>query len=395
MERSAWIDDELALLGDQVARFLAREFVSAAERWSQQGFVDRSAWWKAGENGLLCASIPAAYGGGDGHWGHEAVIAQEVARAGLNGGFGIGNMVSSGIVAHYILAYGSEAQKQRWLPAMARGELIGAVAMSEPSAGSDLKAIKTAACKAGGHYLVNGAKTFVSNGQQADLVIVAAKTDPAAGRKGFSLLVLETRNAAGFQRGRALEKIGLHAQDTSELFFDDVRIPAENLLGPEEGCGFAQLTEQLAWERLSIALICVAEMERAVEITAAYAQDRSLFGGKLFDLQNTQFKLAECKTLAAVARSFVDGAMVAQLGGTLAPDRAAMAKWWASDSLGKVVDDCLQLHGGYGYMIEYPIARMWADARIARIYGGSNETMKSIIAKAMQTPGGNGGGSRA
>src|SRR6185312_8154783 len=192
-------------LREQVARFLAREFVPSAERWSLQGFVDRAAWLKAGENGLLCASIPAAYGGGDGHWGHEAVIAQEVARAGLNGGFGIGNMVSSGIVAHYILAYGSEAQKQRWLPAMARGELIGAVAMSEPSAGSDLKAIKTAACKAGGHYLVNGAKTFVSNGQQADLVIVAAKTDPAAGRKGFSLLVLETRNAAGFQRGRARE----------------------------------------------------------------------------------------------------------------------------------------------------------------------------------------------
>jgi len=382
MQRSAWIDDELELLREQVARFLAREFAPHAERWSKQGFVDRAAWLKAGENGLLCASIPAAYGGGDGNRGHEAVIAQEVARAGLNGGFGVGNMVSSGIVAHYILAYGSEEQRQRWLPKMARGDYIGAVAMTEPSAGSDLKAIKTTAQKVDGHYLLNGAKTFVSNGQQADLVIVVAKTDQSAGRRGISLLVLETCDTPGFHRGRALEKIGLHAQDTSELFFDDVRIPAENLLGVE-GNGFAQLSEQLGWERLSIALICVTEMERAVEITTAYARERSLFGGKLFDLQNTQFKLAECKTLAAVSHSFVDGAMVAYLQGRLEPDHAAMAKWWASDALGKVVDECLQLHGGYGYMSEYPIARMWADARIARIYGGSNETMKSIIAKMM------------
>jgi len=391
MERSFWIDDELELLREQVARFLAREFVPSAERWSLQGFVDRAAWLKAGENGLLCASIPAAYGGGDGNWGHEAIIAQEVARAGLNSGFGVGNMVSSGIVAHYILAYGSEEQKQRWLPSMARGECIGAVAMTEPSAGSDLKAIKTTARKSGRHYVVNGAKTFVSNGQKADLVIVATKTDPAAGRKGISLLVLETRGADGFHRGRAFEKIGLHAQDTSEKQFRRVRIPEENLLGPEEGDGFEQLTAQLAWERLSIALICTAEMERAVQITTAYAGERSLFGGKLFDLQNTQFKLAECKTLAAVARSFVDRAMMAQLGGRLSPDQAAMAKWWTSDALGKVVDECLQLHGGYGYMSEYPIARMWADARIARIYGGSNETMKSIIAKTMQPPGRSGG----
>ena len=382
MQRSAWMDEELELLRGQVAKFLAREFTPHAERWSKQGFVDRAAWLKAGENGLLCASIPANYGGGDGNPGHEAVIAQEVARAGLNGGFGVGNMVSSGIVAHYILAYGSEEQRQRWLPKMARGDIIAAVAMTEPSAGSDLKAIKTTAQKVDGHYRINGAKTFVSNGQQADLVIVVAKTDPSAGRRGISLLVLETRDAQGFHRGRALEKVGLHAQDTSELFFDDVRVPAENLLGAE-GSGFAQLTEQLAWERLSIALICVAEMERAVEITAAYARERSLFGGKLFDLQNTQFKLAECKTLAAVSHSFVDGAMVAHLQGRLGPDQAAMAKWWTSDALGKVVDECLQLHGGYGYMSEYPIARMWADARIARIYGGSNETMKSIIAKAM------------
>lgn len=383
MERSPWIDDELDLLREQVHKFLAREFVPLAERWSQQGFVDRAAWLKAGENGLLCASIPAAYGGGGGNYSHEAIIAQEVARAGLNGGFGVGNMVSSGIVAHYILAYGSEAQKQCWLPRMAQGACIGAIAMTEPSAGSDLKAIKTTAQKAGEHYVVNGAKTFVSNGQQADLVIVVAKTDPAAGRKGISLLVLETKGATGFHRGRALEKIGLHAQDTSELFFDDVRVPQENLLGPQEGHGFGQLTQQLVWERLSIALICVAEMERAVEITTAYAKERSLFGGKLFDLQNTQFKLAECRTLAAVSRSFIDHAMMAHLDGRLAPDRAAMTKWWASDTLGKVVDECLQLHGGYGYMSEYPIARMWTDARIARIYGGSNETMKSIIAKAM------------
>lgn len=382
MTRSPWIDDELVLLQEQVVRFAERELKPHLARWDAQGCVDREAWRAAGEAGLLCASIPETYGGGGGTRAHEAAISLALIRSGAGGGFAIGNDVSSGIVAHYILAYGDEDQRRRWLPRMARGELIGAVAMTEPGAGSDLQGVRTSARRVGDEYVISGQKTFISNGQNADLVVVVAKTDPNLGAKGISLIVVEA-GAAGFSRGRTLEKLGLHAQDTAELFFDNARTPASNLLGGQEGRGFAQLMEQLAWERLNVALNATAMMERAVEITLAYVRDRKVFGQNLFAFQNTQFKLAECATNASVARTFVDALMRDLLAG--APDAvaSAKAKYWTTDVLGRVADECQQLHGGYGYMAEYEIGRLWADARVMRIYGGANEIMKAIVARAL------------
>ncbi len=380
---SPWLDEELSVLQDQVARFLQRELVPEREKWEAQGFVDRSAWLKAGEAGLLCASVPEEYGGGGGHRGHEAVIIQEMGRAGLAGGFGAGASVSSCIVAHYILAYGDEAQKQRWLPGMARGEIIGAIAMSEPGAGSDLQGVSTAARKVDGGYVINGQKTWITNGQCADLIIVVVKTDPAAGAKGISLIVVEPVAAKGFTRGKRLSKLGMHAQDTSELFFDDVLVPEENLLGGEPGRGFVQLMQQLAWERMQIALTATVAMESAVALATDYVRERQLFGKPLIDFQNTQFKLAECKTQAVVARRFVDSLMVELLAGTLSPETAAMAKLWTTETQGRVIDECLQLFGGYGYVTEYPIARLYADARITRIFGGTSEVMKLIISRTL------------
>ena len=316
---SPWIDEELSILQDNVERFLQRELVPRWEAWEDQGFVDRAAWIKAGEAGLLCASLPEQYGGGGGHRGHEAIIIQEMGRAGLAGGFGAGNMVSSCIVAHYILGYGSEAQKQRWLPRMATGEIIGAIAMSEPGAGSDLQGVATTARKVDGGYVINGQKTWITNGQCADLIIVVCKTDPAAGAKGISLIAVEPRTAKGFTRGKKLKKLGMHAQDTSELFFDDVFAPDDNLLGGEPGRGFIQLMQQLAWERLQIALTATVAMESAVALTTEYARQRKLFGKQLLDFQNTQFKLAECKTQVVVARRFIDTLMADLLAGTLEP----------------------------------------------------------------------------
>jgi acyl-CoA dehydrogenase len=378
---SPWIDEELSILQDNVERFLQRELVPRWEAWEDQGFVDRAAWIKAGEAGLLCASVPEQYGGGGGHRGHEAIIIQEMGRAGLAGGFGAGNMVSSCIVAHYILGYGSEAQKQRWLPRMATGEIIGAIAMSEPGAGSDLQGVATTARKVDGGYVINGQKTWITNGQCADLIIVVCKTDPAAGAKGISLIAVEPRTAKGFTRGKKLKKLGMHAQDTSELFFDDVFAPDDNLLGGEPGRGFIQLMQQLAWERLQIALTATVAMESAVALTTEYARQRKLFGKQLLDFQNTQFKLAECKTLAVVARRFIDTLMIELLAGALEPETAAMAKLWTTESQGKVIDECLQLFGGFGYVTEYPIARLYADARVTRIFGGTSEVMKLIISR--------------
>ena len=378
---AAWIDDELAIVGDQVARFLDREFVPLAEQWDRDGKIDRDAWLKAGEAGILCAGIPAEYGGGGGTRAHEAVIAQEVTRAGLGGSFGVGNMVSSSIVGHYILAYGTDEQKQRWLPAMARGERIGAIAMTEPGAGSDLQNIRTNASAVQGGWLLNGQKTFISNGQTADLVVVVARTGEA-GAKGMSLLVVETDGADGFRRGRNLDKIGLHGQDTSELFFDDVFVPEDNLLG-SLGCGFVQLMHQLAWERVVIALDATINMERAVSLTTAYVRERQAFGKPLFDFQNTQFVLADCATQATVARAFLDSLMVKLLAGELDAVTAAKAKLWTTETAFKVIDACQQLFGGYGYMTEYPIARLFADARVSRVYGGASEVMKLIIARAL------------
>ena len=381
-DRSPWIDDDLAMLEDHVTRFVDIELAPQRERWDREGQVDRDAWRKAAEMGLLCASIPSDYGGGGGTLAHEAVIAQALSRAGLGGSIGTGNMIHSAIVAHYILSYGTEEQKQRWLPAMARGERLGAIAMTEPGAGSDLQSVRTRASAVQGGWLLSGAKTFISNGQTADLIVVVARTGDEAGGKGVSLLVVEADQTDGFRRGRNLEKVGMHGQDTSELFFDDVFVPADNLLGTPGG-GFGQLMHQLAWERLVIALDAVVNMERAVALTTDYVRERSAFGKPLIDFQNTQFVLADCATQASVGRAFVDAQMVALLAGRLDVVTAAKAKLWCTDTQCKVIDACQQLFGGYGYMIEYPIARMFADARVSRIYGGANEIMKLIIARAL------------
>ena len=381
--RSPWIDDELAMLQDSVARFLERELLPHAERWRQERQVDRAAWLKAGEAGLLCASIPEAYGGGGGTLAHEAVIHQEITRAGLAGGFGAGNSVSSAIVAHYILSYGTEDQKQRWLPKMARGEIIGAIAMTEPDAGSDLQAVRTTAKPGDGGYRLNGQKTFISNGQSADLIVVVARTGDEPGAKGLSLVALETEGAEGFRRGRKLEKLGMHAQDTSELFFDDVFVPAANLIGETPGVGFGQLMNQLAWERMIIAIDATVNMERAVRLTTDYVRERKIFGKPLMSFQNTEFVLADAKTEAVVARTLVDALMVRLRAGELDGPTAAMAKLWTTETQCKVIEACQQLFGGYGYMAEYPIAQLYADARVSRVYGGASEVMKLIIARTL------------
>ena len=378
---AGWMTEDVVQFRDTVRKVFEREFAPLEERWRRQHLADRSVWRQAGEMGLLCTSIPEAYGGAGGSFAHEAVVAYEQGRALVNS-FSIN--VHSGIVAHYLLAYGSEAQKLRWLPKMARGEIVAAIAMTEPGAGTDLQAIRTTARRDGDHYVIDGAKTFITNGHHADLVCVAVKTDAARGAKGVSLLMVETAGLEGFRRGRLLEKIGQHGLDTAELFFDGVRVPAENLLGSDEGQGFRQLMQQLPRERLLIAVAAVATMQRAVDETLAYVAQRQVFGAPLLTLQNTRFKLAECQTEVAFAQAFVDQCIVRQLAGTLDVPSAAMAKWQTTDRLCKVIDECLQLHGGYGYMAEYPIARMYVDARVSRILGGANEVMKELIARAME-----------
>jgi len=381
--RSSWLDPDLDSFRELAHSFCQKELAPNHERWSEQKQVDRELWNKAGEVGLLCLSIPEEYGGGGGTFAHEAILLEEQAKAGDDAW---GNSVHSGIVAHYINSCGTEDQKKRWLPKLASGELVSAIAMTEPGTGSDLQNVKTKAIRDGDHYVLNGAKTFITNGAQAGLIVVVAKTDPGEAAKGVSLLVVETEGAegsGGFRRGRVLDKVGMHGQDTSELFFDDVRVPAENLLGEQEGLGFVQLMQQLPQERLIIAVCAVAAMESAVEQTIRYTKERTAFGREIFKFQNTRFKLAEAATEVAVSRAFVDQSIERHLKGELDVTGAAMAKWWTTDRLSRVADECLQLFGGYGYMNEYPISRAWTSARVQRIFGGTNEIMKEIISRTL------------
>ena len=380
LPRPAWMTEDVVLLDDTARRFIAAEYAPHLEKWHEDHFYPREVWTKAGAAGLLCASMPEDYGGAGGTFAHEAVIDRQYALAGFDT---FGAPLHSGIVAPYILHYGTEEQKKRWLPKLATGELIGAIAMSEPGTGSDLQGVRTTAKKSGNGYVLNGSKTFITNGQHANLIIVVAKTDASVGAKGVSLMVVETEDAPGFRRGRKLKKLGLDSADTSELFFDDVKLPAENLLGSEEGQGFAQLMNDLPRERLIVVVHAQAMIERALALTIEYVKQRQAFGKKIIEFQNTQFGLAECKSEATIARVFHDHCIERYLGGTLDTVTASMAKYWITDLQGKIIDRCLQFFGGYGYMEEFPISRMYRDARVMRIYAGTNEIMKLLIARSL------------
>ncbi|MEV8235270.1 acyl-CoA dehydrogenase family protein [Rhodococcus sp. NPDC077669] len=376
-------DDVTTDLADvrQLARsFFEKEVAPHREEFATAGRPSREVYRSAGNHGLLGMSIPQQYGGGGGDFRHEAVLFEEQVRAG-DSAMQLG--VHSGIVPHYILAYATEEKKQRWLPKLCSGEWIGAIAMTEPGTGSDLQGITTRAVRDGDEYVVTGGKTFISNGAHCDLIIIAAKTDPNAGARGLSLLVAEVSDdTEGFHRGRVLHKIGQKGQDTAELSFDGLRVPAANLLG-EEGRGFAQLMQQLPQERLICGIAAAAMIDAAVEQTVDYTKSRNAFGKTLFDLQNTKFELAECATIGRVVRTFVDDAVAQHISGSLDVTTAAMVKYWTTDRQFEVVDRCLQLFGGYGYMEEYPIARMFVDGRIARIYAGANEVMKDLISRSL------------
>ncbi|MDP9117032.1 MAG: acyl-CoA dehydrogenase family protein [Actinomycetota bacterium] len=376
--RPAWSDDDIEAFRDLAHTFFEKECAPHEERWGEQQHVDREVWLKAGELGLLCPSIPAEYGGGGGTFAHEAVMAEEQVRTGAGS---LGTAVHSTIVAHYIYAYGTEDQKQRWLPKLASGEFVGAVAMSEPSTGSDLQNVKTRAIRNGDEYVIDGSKTFISNGLLAELIIVVTKTDPDNAASGISLVVVETEGLAGFARGRVLKKIGQHGQDTAELFFDAVRVPSANLLGDTEGQGFIQLMNQLPQERLILAVAAATAIEAALAETVKYTKDRHVFGKPIASFQNTKFKLAEVATTALIGRVFIDDCIAKHLRAELDIPTASMAKYWLTEQQCDVADECLQLFGGYGYMAEYPISRMFTDSRVQKIYGGTNEIMKEIISR--------------
>ncbi|RJG11216.1 acyl-CoA dehydrogenase [Massilia cavernae] len=373
------MDAELEGFRDSVRRFVGSEIVPHQERWRKQQHVDRALWNKGGDMGLLLADIPEQYGGSGGSFAHMAVVFEELGYAG-DMAFGIH---VHAIVAHYILNQGTEEQKLKYLPLLASGEMVAAIAMSEPGAGSDLKGIRTSATRGADGYKVNGSKTFISNGYLADLVLVVAKTDPDAGAKGISLLLLETKGNPGFRVGRILEKVGQKGQDTCELFFDDAHVPMENVLGGVEGRGFAQLMTELPYERTILGVAGVAAIERALKLTVEHTRERKAFGQALFEMQNTRFVLAEIKTEATIARIFIDRCIEDMIAGRMDTVQASMAKYWISDLQCKVIDQCVQLFGGYGYMLEYPIAQMYVDARVQRIYGGANEIMKEIIARSL------------
>jgi acyl-CoA dehydrogenase len=377
---SPWMDSDLELFRDAVSRFVEGEMVPHDEHWRKQNHVGHEIWRKAGEMGFLCTDIPAEYGGAGGDFRHEAVVYEECLRRGLTG-FGQG--VHS-IAAHYVLNHGTEAQKQKFLPLLASGQLVGAIAMTEPGAGSDLQGVRTKAELDGDHYVVNGSKIFITNGYLAEFLILVARTNPTLpGAKGLSILLVETKDLKGYRCGRILDKMGMKAQDTAELFFEDVRIPAENLLGGAEGRGFIQLMSDLPYERAIVALGGVAAMEGALAETVKYVKERKAFGKTVAEFQNTKYKLAEVATITRIARTFVDRCVQDVVDGKLDTATASMAKYWITDMQQQVIDECVQLHGGYGYMNEYLVTRMFADARVQRIYGGTNEIMKELISRSV------------
>jgi acyl-CoA dehydrogenase len=377
---SPWMNTELKLLREMVRNFLETESVPLQEKWAKQGYIDRDFWTKAGDLGLLGVNVPEEYGGGGGSFADEVVITEECARIADDAWL---FSVHTTIMTPYILRFGTEDQKQKWLPKLCSGEYVGAIAMTEPDAGSDLQAIRTVAVRDGDEYVINGTKTMISNGTHCGLVIVVAKTSDAPGAKGISLIMVEPDGLAGFERGRELQKIGLKGQDTRELIFTDCRVPVENVLGGVEGQGFIQLMTQLPTERLAVAITAVASAETAVELATKYAKEREAFGKPLLALQNTRFVLAESRTEAYAARTFLDHLIQLELDGKLTAAEASMAKYYCSDMQCRVIDRCLQIFGGYGYILEYPIARMYASARVQKIYAGANEIMKELIARSL------------
>ncbi|CAM3947041.1 acyl-CoA dehydrogenase family protein [Roseateles saccharophilus] len=381
---SPWMREEHHLLQQGCARFFAERWLPRAAGWRERGQMERDTWREAGAQGLLCAAMPEEFGGSSGDFGHEAVIVMEAARANL-GGFG--GSVHSAIVAPYLLHHGSDEQRRRWLPALASGERVGAIAMTEPGTGSDLQAIRTRARHVtdehGDHYVISGQKTFITNGQNADLIVIVCRTGDAPGARGLSLIVAEVDAGTPGLSRRRLDKIGMKAQDTSELFFDELRVPAANLLGASEGLAFGQLMQELPQERLVIAAQAVAMMERALDDTIAYAKQREAFGQPIWNFQNTRFVLAQAQSDVLAARALLDAAISAHLRQELDAARAALVKAWCSDLASRLTDACLQLFGGYGYMLETPIAELWADARVTRIYGGTNEIMKELASRQM------------
>jgi acyl-CoA dehydrogenase len=374
-----WMDDDLEVFKDTVVRFIETEMVPNDAKWREQHHVDRETWRKAGDTGLLLLDVPAEYGGGGGDFRHEAVMYNELARRAI-GAFGQG--VHS-MCAHYILNHGTEVQKQRWLPRMASGELIGAICMTEPGTGSDLKGIRTRAVKQGDHYVIDGAKTFITNGWLAGILMLVVRTDSTDRSKGLSILIVETKDLPGYRVGRVLEKMGFHGQDTSELFFESVKVPVDCLLGGVEGEGMHQLMHDLPYERTVIAVGAVGAMEGGIDETIKYVRERKTFGQPVINYQNTRFKLAEISSIARIARVFTDRCVMELIEGKLDTETASMAKWWTTDMQQQVLDECVQLHGGYGYMNEYLVCRMFADSRVQRIYGGTNEIMKEVIARGM------------
>ncbi len=376
---SSWMDEDLAIFRNAASRFIEVEMVPNEDQWRRQQNVGKDIWRKAGAVGLLCTDVSADYGGVGGDFRHEAILYEELGRRGLSG-FGQG--VHS-ICAHYLVNHGTEEQKHRFLPRMASGELIGAIGMTEPSAGSDLQGLRTRAIRDGDEYVVNGSKIFITNGYLAGLIALVVKTRPGEGAKGTSILLVETKDLEGYRVGRILDKMGLKAQDTSELFFENVRVPAANLLGGTEGQGFYQLMGDLPYERALIAVVAVASMEGALAETIKYVKERKAFGKTIAEFQNTKFKLAEIATKTRIARVFVDDCIARIVNGSLDTVTASMAKYWTTDIQQEVLDECVQLHGGYGYMNEYLVCRMFADARVQRIYGGTNEIMKELISRSL------------